>query len=281
MRHLTCAALAACLASPALAQSAPSAEALPSAADLANRDSFTLAVGAAVVPEFEGSRDYRIIPAGAVRGQYRGVSFMSRGAYLYVDVVPRAAKFDFDAGPVVGVRFGRKDNLKDPVVDLLPTRKTAIEVGAFAGLSLHGLTNPYDTLSFRVDVLHDVANAHKSTTYGPCVEFSTPLSRRTYASASVGAEFVSAKFNQYYFGITPAESLVSGLPAYTPEGGMKNWKAGLLLSQSITGDLLGGLSVFGYGQYSRLVGDARRSPIVALRGSPNQWLGAAGLAYTW
>jgi outer membrane scaffolding protein for murein synthesis (MipA/OmpV family) len=107
------------------------------------------------------------------------------------------------------------------------------------------------------------------------------LSRRTYASANLAAEFVSAKFNQYYFGITPADSLASGLPVYAPGGGMKNWKAGLMLDQSITGDLMGGLSVFGYGQYSRLVGDARRSPIVTLRGSPNQWIGAVGLAYTW
>jgi outer membrane scaffolding protein for murein synthesis (MipA/OmpV family) len=39
--------------------------------------------------------------------------------------------------------------------------------------------------------------------------------------------------------------------------------------------------VFGLGQYSRLVGDFKRSPIVAQRGSANQWLGAIGLAYTW
>jgi outer membrane scaffolding protein for murein synthesis (MipA/OmpV family) len=62
---------------------------------------------------------------------------------------------------------------------------------------------------------------------------------------------------------------------------MKDWKAGLLVNQSITGDLLGGFSVFGTGQYTRLVGDFRRSPIVSERGSPNQWLGAVGLAYTW
>jgi outer membrane scaffolding protein for murein synthesis (MipA/OmpV family) len=35
------------------------------------------------------------------------------------------------------------------------------------------------------------------------------------------------------------------------------------------------------GQYSRLVGDFKRSPIVAMRGSASQWLGAVGLAYTW
>jgi outer membrane scaffolding protein for murein synthesis (MipA/OmpV family) len=242
---------------------------------------FTLGIGAAATPEFEGSKDYRIIPVAAVRGQYHGIEIMSRGAYLYVDFIPRTGKLDFDGGPAIGARFGRNDHLKDPIVDLLPTRKTAIEVGAFAGVGVHGLTNPYDHLALRVDVLTDVANAHKSTVFGPSLEFSTPLSRRTYASANLGAEFVSAKFNQYYFGITPADSLASGLPAYAPGGGMKNWKAGLMLNQSITGDLLGGLSVFGFAQYSRLVGDARRSPIVTMRGSPNQWIGAAGLAYTW
>ncbi len=281
MRHLLCAALAAGLAAPAFAQSVPAGSQLPSADDLASRDTLTLGIGAAVTPEFEGSKDYRIIPAAAVRAQYHGIGIMSRGAYLYVDFLRRTGKLDLDGGPIVGARFGRKDHLKDPVVDLLPTRKTAVEVGGFAGVGVHGLTNPYDHLSFRVDVLTDVANAHKSTVFGPNLEFSTPLSLRTYASANIGAEFVSAKFNQYYFGVTPADSLASGLPVYAPGGGMKNWKAGLLLNQSITGDLLGGLSLFGFGQYSRLVGDARRSPIVALRGSPNQWIGAVGLAYTW
>ncbi|HET7817536.1 MAG TPA: MipA/OmpV family protein, partial [Sphingomicrobium sp.] len=80
---------------------------------------------------------------------------------------------------------------------------------------------------------------------------------------------------------TPAEALASGLPAYDPDGGMKSWSASLLLNQSITGDLTGGLSVFGTANYSRLVGDFKHSPIVSRRGSPHQWLVAAGLAYTF
>src|SRR5439155_19517653 len=109
------------------------------------------------------------------------------------------------------------------------------------------------------------------------------LSRRTYASASVGAEFVSNKFADYYFTITPADRLATGnqLPVFNAGGGMKNWNAGLLLNQSITGDLLHGFSIFGTGQYSRLVGDFKRSPIVSQRGSASKWLGALGLAYTW
>jgi MipA family protein len=62
---------------------------------------------------------------------------------------------------------------------------------------------------------------------------------------------------------------------------MKNWNASLLVNQSITGDLTGGLSIFGTVNYSRLVGDFKRTPIVSDRGSANQWLLAAGLAYTF
>jgi outer membrane scaffolding protein for murein synthesis (MipA/OmpV family) len=283
MRYLVGAAVAACLASPALAQNQPAAAQLPSAQELSNRDTLTIGIGGAVLPDYEGSNDYHIIPAGAVRGQYHRISFTTRGTYLYVDVIPSSGKIDFDVGPIVGARFNSRRHINDPIVKLLPRRKTAFEVGGFVGVGFHGVTNPYDRLGFRLDVLHDVGSAHQSTIFSPTVEFSTPLSRRTYASANVGAEFVGNKFADYYYTITPADSLRTGgvLRPFNAGGGMKNWKAGLLLNQSITGDLLGGLSVFGVGQYSRLVGDFKRSPIVSQRGNASQWLGALGLAYTW
>jgi outer membrane protein len=283
MRYFIGAAVAASLGSAALAQAPEPSAQLPSPQDVSNRDTLTVGIGAAILPDYEGSDDYRIIPAGAVRGQYHGIAFSTRGTYLYVDVIPQSGKLDFDFGPIVGARFDSRRRSDDDFVKLLPRRKTALEVGAFAGLSFHGVTNPYDRLAFRVDVLHDVANAHQSTTVSPNIEFSTPVSRSTYVSANVGAEFVSNKFADYYFTITPADSLATGgaLAPFNAGGGMKNWKAGLLLNQSLGGDLLHGISVFGMGQYSRLVGDFRRSPIVSQRGSASQWIGALGLAYTW
>ena len=279
MRHpVLTALLAAAIASPAVAQEAEAP--LPDPEDVA--DNWTVALGGAWIPDYVGSDDYRLVPAAAVRGKIGGVGITTRSTYLYADLVPRGAgKVDFDAGPIVGVRLNRTGKVKDDLVDLLPERKTAIEVGAFGGVSFHGLTNPYDALSFRLDLLRDVGSAHKSTVIAPDISFSTPLSRWTYVSASVGADFVSNRFADYYFGISPADSLASGLPAYNPDGGMKSWKIGLLANQSVTGDLTGGLSVFGTVNYSRLVGDFKRSPIVSDRGSANQWLLAAGLAYTF
>ena len=283
MRHFACLALAACLASPAYAQSQPTAGTLPTPEELQSKDTITIGAGAAIVPDYEGSDDYRIIPAGAVRGRYHGISFTTRGSYLYVDVIPQSGKVDFDVGPIAGVRFNSRKNVDDNIVKLLPNRKKAIEVGGFGGVSFHGLTNPYDTLSFRMDALFDVGSAHKSTVISPNIEFSTPVSETTYIGASLGAEFVSNKFADYYFSISPADSLDTGgvLPVFNADGGMKNWKASLLVNQSLSGSLLHGLSVFGLGQYSGLVSDFRRSPIVSQRGSSSQWIGALGLAYTW
>lgn len=260
--------------------SAAPASDLPDAND--QRDTLTIGAGGAVLPDYEGSNDYRVVPFAAVRGRYKGVNFSTRGTYLYVDLVPRGSgHLAFNAGPIAGVRLNRKGKIDDPFVRLLPKRKAAFEVGGFAGISYHGLTNPYDSLSARVDVVRDVGDAHRSTIISPTIDFSTPLSRRTYVGLSAGLDYVSSRYARYYFGVTPADALASGLPAFTPRGGLKDWRVGLLANQSITGDLLHGLSIFGTGNYSRLLRDFKRSPIVSQRGKAGQWLGAVGLAYTF
>ena len=265
------------LSSPAFAQqSAP----LPAPEEAGN--GFTVALGVGSRPDYVGSDNYRIIPAGGFRGKVGPVSISTRSTYVYADIFSRtAAKVDFDLGPIIGANFNRSTKIEDDVVDLLPELDTAIEVGVFAGVSLHDLTNPYDTLSFRIDAKHDIAGANKSTVISPNVEFSTPLSRFTYVSASAGMDFVSAKYARYYFGITPAQSLITGLPVYTPDGGMEKWRVGVLVNQSITGDLTHGISIWGTTEYSHLTGDIKDSPLVEIRGEAGQWLFAAGLAYTW
>lgn len=277
IRYSIAAAATLAFASPALAQ--PAAP-LPSPEEAGK--GITVALGVGYTPDYVGSNDYRIIPAGAIRGTIGSVSFETKSTYLYADFFPRhEGQIDFDLGPIVGVRFNRTSHIHDQFVKRLPDRKTAFEVGGFAGISLHNLTNPYDTLALHLDVVHDIGNAHESTVFTPNISFGTPLSRFTYVSASASMDFVSNRFADYYFGITPAESVVSGLPAYNPGGGLEKWKLGLLGNQSITGDLTHGLSAFATAEYSRLTGDFKDSPIVSQRGSANQWLLAAGLAYTF
>jgi outer membrane scaffolding protein for murein synthesis (MipA/OmpV family) len=223
-----------------------------------------------------------LTPAAAIRGRVGGMSFFSRATWLYLDVIPRGSgQLDFDVGPIVGARMNRTGRVKDRMVRDLPELDTAIEIGGFAGISLHGLTNPYDVLSFRVDYLKDVGGAHKSSVISPNIDFGTPLSRTTYVGASLSADFVGNGYADYYFGIDPVSAAFSGLPAYNPDGGFKSWKLGLLGAVAITGDLTHGLSLFGTGSYSHLGGDFKDSPVVRQRGSASQWLGAIGVGYTF
>ena len=265
-------------ATPAVAQSTDAS--LPDPND--QSDTVTIGGGAAYIPDYEGSDDYRIIPAAAIRGRVSGISFFTRATYLYVDVIARGdGALELDVGPIAGVRLNRTGKIRDDFVDRLPELNTAVEVGGFVGVTYHGLTNPYDALSFRVDVVKDVANAHGSTLVTPTIDFGTPLSRFTYVGASLSAEWAGGGYADYYYSISPAEALSSGLPAYDADGGFKNWRLGLLINQSISGDLTHGFSIFGTGSYSRLSGDFKDSPIVDARGSAGQWLAALGLAYTF
>lgn len=269
------------MSTPALAQST-TADQPPLLPDVQPPAEYlSIGLGAGVVADYEGSNDYRIIPGAILRAKTNGISISSRGTYLYADVIDGGGKLDVDAGPIVGVRLNRTGKVEDDVVNRLRDKKVAIEVGGFGGVSIKGLTNPYDSLSFRLDAVKDVGNAHESWVFTPSVDFGTPLSLKTYVGASVSADFTTDKFARYYFGIDAADSFASGLPTYTPEGGMKSWQVSLLATQSLSGDLRKGWGLFGTGSYKRLVGDFKDSPIVADRGSAGNWFGAVGLGYSW
>jgi outer membrane scaffolding protein for murein synthesis (MipA/OmpV family) len=269
-------ALAALLAAtPAYAQ-----EPLPDPND--QSDTFSIGAGAGYLPDYEGSDDYELIPVVGIRGRWNGINFYSRGTYLYADFIRRGDNaLEFDLGPIAGVRLNRTGKVDDDFVDALPERDAAIEVGAFGGITYHGLMNPYDSLGVHVDVITDVSGAHGSTLITPTIDFGTPLSRFTYVGLSLSAEWAGDGYADYYYSISPNASLASGLPQFEADGGFKHWRLGLFANQSVSGDLTHGWSLFGVGLYTHLSGDFADSPIVDQRGSASQWFGALGVAYTF
>lgn len=270
--------LLACTAMPALAQGTGEAPGGPSG----EGDFIQVGAGVAVNPDYEGSDDYRLIPGGILRARFSGITVQTEGLGISADFVTRPGKIDFDLGPALKVNLNRTGRIRDDVVDLLPDRDVAIEVGGFAGVTIRQVTNPYDQLSFRLQVLKDVAGAHDSTVYTPSVSFGTPLSQATFASLSGSADIVSGRYARYYFGVTGAESVASGLPAFTPDGGIKNWRLSLLVGHALSGDLRRpGWGLFALASHSRLLGDFKRSPLVSERGSRDQWFGGAGIGYSW
>lgn len=273
--------LAAGAASLVLLPAAARAQDAPADAD---RDTVTIGLGAAVVPTYEGSDNSRLIPAAVARGSVSGFDFTLAGTNLYVDLVREPADaVDFSFGPVVGVNLNRTSRkVGDARVRALGKLDTAVELGGYVGIGKTGvITSAYDTLSFSIAYQRDVAGAHDSYVITPSLSYGTPLSTRTYVGLSLSSEYVGDKYADYYFSISPAAALASGLPAYRARGGFKDASISLLGAQSLSGDLRHGWGLFGIVSYSRLLGDFRDSPTVSVAGSPNQWFGALGVNYTF
>jgi outer membrane protein len=87
----------------------------------------------------------------------------------------------------------------------------------------------------------------------------------------------SAQALDPYFGISAAQAITSGLPAYTTKGGMRSYGAGVQLRYDISPRW----ETYTYLEYERLTGDAANSPLVVQRGTRNQFSTGLGLTYSF
>lgn len=273
--------LLAFLATPAFAQG-PAGE--PDAPIEERPGNYSIGLGVAVGPSYEGSDNYSIRPAGLLRADLGAVTLTTRGTYLYADLLDGDAAeggLDLEAGPIAGVRLNRTSGIKDARVRRLGELDAAIELGGFAGIGYKGLTNPYDRLGVRVEYVTDVADVHGGYVISPSLEFQTPLSTSFFVGASLSADFANDEYADTYFSVTPAGTAASGLSTFNADGGYKSWGASLLAAYSLSGDLRRGFALFGLANYKRLQNDFRRSPLVSEAGDAEQLFGAVGVSYTF
>lgn len=267
---------------PAMAQETPD----PYQGTAYDGDYLTIGAGAVYGPSYEGSDDYIIYPGGALNGSLGGVSFQTRGLGLAVDIAPDAdnAKVGFIAGPTVQVNLNRTNDsdIEDARVERLGELDTAVEVGAEMGFQVNRLLNPYDNMSLTMGARWDVAGAHEGRILSPRLSYFTPLSQGMAASLSVNAEHMDDDYADYYFSVSGAGSAASGLAPFQAEEGWKSVGAGLFLGLDLNGNLAdGGFGLFAAGNYSRLLNDAKDSPLTSQAGDADQWRGALGIGYTF
>lgn len=139
LRLVATAASLTVIAVPAFAQQAdrkapPRIEVDPAAFD---RDTITIGGGVGLVPSYDGSNDYVVIPAAAVRGRVDGINFSSRGLQLSADLIrdKSMASWDLMLGPVVSLNLNRTARVVDAQVLALGRRRAAFEVGGYVGIA--------------------------------------------------------------------------------------------------------------------------------------------------
>jgi len=271
------------IAAPAFAQDAAVPPDTATVAEEIGGDTLTIGAGAVYLPDYEGSGDYSFTAAPGATGSYKGFSFLLAGNRLSVDVIPEAptATWDFQAGPLAVINFNRNSlsGIDNRQVRALGELGTAIEVGGYVGIGKTGIiTSPYDKLSATISYRTDVNGVHRSDVWQPSINYLTPLSTKAAVATFLSAEHAGDGYATTYFGVTPAQSVASGLVAYNSRGGWKNWNLGLVGTYALTGDLLHGFKLVAGGTYRRMLNDFGDSPVTTSR---TQWLGAIGVAYTF
>jgi outer membrane scaffolding protein for murein synthesis (MipA/OmpV family) len=284
LTFITSAATAAlAIATPALAQTDPNPS--PPITNAADNNRITVAVGVASLPDYDGADSNSFTPAGAVIGTIRGHDFFTRGTQLYVNLIPNTGNvgINYELGVIGAVRTDRTGKVDNRQVRALGKIDTAYEVGGFVGIGKTGvITSDYDTLTARVAYVHDVSGTYDSYVVTPQVNYTTPLSVRTLVSLGVAADYVGKGYGRTYSSVTPIGTLASGLRTYDiDDSGFRRVNASFFVLQSLSGDLRHGFGVGAGVLYGRMLGKYKDSPLVADVGSADQWMGAAGLTYTF
>ena len=248
-------------------------------------DYLSIGIGAALVPSYAGADDYVVTPVPIIQGSISGVDINPRAGGLALDFIPASGNVDFDLGVAARLRGDRSIQIEDETVAGLGKLKRAIEVGPSVGIGFTQVLNPYDSFSISADVLWDVNGAHGGMVVAPSVSYFTPINRGMAASLILSSEWGDSDFQDYYFRVTPTQSIASGgvLPAYSPSGsGFTKAGATLVFGVDLNGDLAdGGWALVAAGGYSRMLGDAKRTPFTSEIGSADQFLAAVGIGYTF
>jgi outer membrane scaffolding protein for murein synthesis (MipA/OmpV family) len=171
----------------------------------------------------------------------------------------------FRAGPVLGYEGGRREDVDGHLTGLGDIH-SSLTAGVFGNYHLGG----FDA---GATVRQSITHSGNGLTGLVHLDYRIPLRReRVFFSFGPDFEFANAEYNQRWFGVTPTQSFDSGLPVFTPRGGVKD----VGLHGSATHFFSQHLLLRALVSFKDIVGDAANSPIVQDR---TQVVVGVGLAY--
>lgn len=105
----------------------------------------------------------------------------------------------------------------------------------------------------------------------------TRFAERWIVSAGPRMSFAGRDFTQTYLGVTPQQSLQSGLPAFKAGNGLLSYG----VAAQVTYQWTPRVETSAFVQATRLAGDAEKSPLVRQKGSANQFSLGTSLRWTF
>lgn len=223
----------------------------------------TLGLGVQAAPKYPGAEDLGIgpFPIVDIRRPGQPITFESADDGAGFGVLGADSVINF--GPAI--RFQNKRE-EDDVGAAVGDVGFTVEVGGF--VSIHPSRN------FRIRAeLRKGLGGHRAWTGSLGADLILRDDQNYIFSIGPRVRWADNRYNDRYFGVTPAVAGATGLAALDPDGGV--YAVGAI--SNFTHRLGRNWGVQAYAGYDRLVGDAADSPIVRGLGSRDQFSGGGGL----
>jgi outer membrane protein len=225
-----------------------------------------LSLGPQLRPRFPGSDEVFLLP-------FYDVSITRGDRPFEYEAADQGVSFSlikstgFAFGPAIQLEGSRRRNETDLPIDEVGT---SIEAGGFVDVWLGS------SIRARGELRKGVTG-HKGVVGDVMLDYVARDRDKWLFSVGPRFSLADRKYQEAYFGVTPAVSARTGLPVYAPDGGVHSVGAAATTLYQL--DRHWGL--YGYAKYERLIADAADSPIVRTIGSRNQFSGAVALTFTF
>jgi len=241
---------------------------LPVLPSLSGSWTATVGIGGEYRPDFQGSKNWMLIPIPIVSVRRAG----SMGGFRGPRDGASIALIDFGdlrVGPAA--KFVAARNSKDhSELSGLGDVKAAFELGGFVEYYA------VDWLRLRGELRQGIGG-HQGAVADVSADFIVPLIDRLTISAGPRFTWKSTKAVAPYFGADAVHSLASGLPVFEAKGGAHSVGFGSQVTYRINPQW----EVRAYVEYEKLLGAAADSPLVTRRGSSNQTTVGLGASYSF
>lgn len=227
----------------------------------------TFGLGAGIVPDYEGSSDYEIVPFPYTRvhwntGRYAELEGLTLRANLLANPT-------WSLGPVARYAPGR-DDVDNDAVDALRDVDDAFEVGAFLGVHSRNW-------NARIEALQDVADGHEGLLVNLRLGYARQIGAKSRFTFGASTTFADDDYMESFFSIDADNAMRSGLRVYDADSGIKDVGLDAAVGVSIGKDW-SILTSFGY---KRLLDEAKDSPVVDDEGDANQFSGGIVFLYSY
>lgn len=217
---------------------------------------YSVGAGTAIIPEYEGSNNYRILPivnfsANWINGRYIRINGLNTEFNLL-----KNRKWNF--GPTLIAKINRGNDVSNEKIARLPELNLAIGAGIFSQYN-------FKKYFIKASYIQDITNVNNGGLAN--LEIGYNYRKNSIISrTSISTSFATEKYLNTYFGINEYNSINSNLNEYKLNSGFKDIGLNTSFLYSLNKKWMLGTAL----RYNILINEAVDSPIVK-EGSKHQF----------